>query len=139
MDAAFKFTVNGDNMEFAANLIRTGRTVPAALFIDILTEKCQLINRDLCTTRDYLMIMASVTNTTASIKFHDIYLEDSEIRHITLSNLPDLEDQLIHLWTEVLDLLRYYHIDDHDAELASIDTFYSNLAYEQLMQVNFML
>ena len=139
MDAAFKFAMNGDNMEFTTDLIRTGHTVPATLFIDILTEKCQLINRHLCTTRDYLMIMASVTNMTVSIQFHDIYLEDSEIRCVTLSNLPDLEDQLIHLWTEVHDILRYYHIDDHDAELASIDTFYSNLAYEQLMQVNFML
>ena len=139
MDAVFEFAVNGDNMEFAADLIRTGRTVPAALFIDILTEKCQLINRHLRTTRDYLVIMASVTNTTASLKFYDTYLEDSEIQRVTLSNLPDLEDQLIHLWTEVCDILRYYHADDHDAELASIDTFYSNLAYVQLMQVNFML
>ena len=126
MDAAFEFAINGSNMEFAADLIRTRHTVPAALFIDILTEKCQLINRHLRTTRDYLVIMASVTNTMASIKFHDIYLEDSKIRHVTLSNLPDLEDQLIHLWTEVHDLLRYYHIDDHNVKLASIDTFYSN-------------
>ena len=79
IDAAFEFAVNGDNMEFAADLIRTGHTVPAALFIDILMEKCQLINRHLHNTRDYLVIMASVTNTTASIKFHDTYLEDSEI------------------------------------------------------------
>ena len=139
MDAAFEFAINGDNMEFATDLIRTGHTVPAALFIDILTEKCQLINRHLCTTRDYLVIMASVTNTMASITFYDTYLEDSEIRCVTLSNLPDLEDQLIHLWTKVCDVLRYYHMDDHNADLASIDTYYSNLAYEQLMQVNFML
>ena len=83
--------------------------------------------------------MASVTNTTASITFYDTYLEDSEIQHVTLSNLPDLEDQLIHLWTEVHDVLRYYHVDDHNAELARIDTYYGNLAYEQLMQMNFML
>ena len=43
MDAAFEFAVNGDNMEFAMNLIRTGRAVPAALFIDILTEKMPVI------------------------------------------------------------------------------------------------
>ena len=139
MDAAFEFAVNGLNMEFVLDQIRNGHSVPAGLFIDIMTEKCQLINKHLHTTRDYLMIMASVTNTMASIKFHDIYLEDSELRHVTLSNLPDLEDQLIHLWTEVHDLLRYYHIDDHDAELTSIDTFYSDLAYEDLVQANFML
>ena len=47
MDAAFEFAVNGDNMEFAMDHIRTGCTVPSALFIDILTEKFQLINRHL--------------------------------------------------------------------------------------------
>ena len=97
MDAVFEFAVNGPNMEFALDLIRTGRTIPAGLFIDIMTEKCQLINRHLHETRDYFIIMASVTNTTASIKFHDTYLEDSEIRHVTPTNLPDLEDQVMHL------------------------------------------
>ena len=80
MEAAFEFAVNRPNMEFALNRIREGHSVPAGLFIDIITEKCQLINKHLCSTRDYLMIMTSVTNTTASIKFHDIYLEDSELR-----------------------------------------------------------
>ena len=36
------------------------------------------------------------------------------------------------------DLLRYYHIDDHHAELVSIDTFYSDLEYDTLVQANFM-
>ena len=97
MEAAFEFAINGPNMDFALNRIREGHLIPTALFIDIITEKCQLLNKHLHTTREYLMIVASVTNTMASIKFHDIYLEDSELRHITLSNKPDLEDQLIYL------------------------------------------
>ena len=83
--------------------------------------------------------MASITNTKASIKFYDRGFENLQILHVTLSNLLDLEDQLCHLWTEVHSLLQYYHIDNHAAELASIDTFYSNLAYEELVQINFML
>ena len=140
MEAAFEFAVKGPNMEFAMYLLRDGCTVPAGLFIDILTEKCWLINKHLRRVTDHLVIMASVKNTVASIKFHDISLEeDSQLLHVTLSNLPDLEDQLIHLWMEVCSLLRYYHIDDHAAELASIDMFYHDLAYEELLQVNFML
>ena len=140
MDAAFEFAVNGPNMEFALYLLGDGRTMPSSLFIDILTEKCQLINKHLHRVTDHLVIMASVTNMTASIKFHDINLQDdSQILHVTLTNLQDLEDQLIHLWTEVHSLLRYYHIDDHAVELASIDTFYHDLAYNELMQLNFML
>ena len=102
MDAAFEFAVNGPNMEFALHLMRDGHAVPAGLFIDILTEKCQLINKHLHKAKNGLVIMASVRNTITSIKFYDNNLEeDSQLLHVTLSNLPDLEDQLIHLWMEV--------------------------------------
>ena len=96
------------------------------------------MNKHLCDTRDYLMIVACITNTTACIKFHDTYLADCEMRHVTLSNLPDLEDQLIYLWTEMRDFLHYYHIDDHEVEMVTIDTFYSDLAYNEMVQANFM-
>ena len=139
MDATFEFAVTGDNMDFALDHIRTGHTVPAALFIDILTEKCQLINQHLHSTRDCLLVVANITNNTTSIKFHDIHYENSEMHHITLSNMPDLEDQLIYLWTEVRDFLHYFYIDDHAAELSSIDTFYSNLEYDQMVAANFIL
>ena len=139
MYAAFKFALNGENMEFAMYLIRDEHAVPAALFIDIFTEKCKLINRHLCDSRDHLMIMSSITNQSASIQFHDILFENSEFHRVTLSNLPDLEDQLVHLWTEVQDILHYYHINDHNAELASINTFYRNLAIDHFMQEGFIL
>ena len=138
MEAAIKFAVNGPNMESALNLLRGGYLVPAALFINLMTEKFQLINKHLCSTRNYLMIIATVNNTKASVKFHDIYFEDSELHHVILSNLPDLKDQLIYLWTEMHDCLRHYHIDDRDAKLVSIDTFYSDLEYDALVQANFM-
>ena len=139
MDAIFKFAINGPNIEFAFNLMKDGHTVPASLFIDILMEKCQLINKHIHESKDCLMMMASITNTKASIKFYDRNLEDSQLLHVTLSNLPDLEDQLYHLWTEVHGLLLYYNIDDHATELSRIDTFYSDLAYKELVQANFML
>ena len=93
MDATFEFAVNGPNIEFAFNLMKDGCTVPAGFFIDILMEKCQLINKHIHESKDCLMMMASITNTMASIKFYDRNLEDSQLLHVTLSNLPDLEDQ----------------------------------------------
>ena len=91
MDATFEFAMNGPNMKFALYLLGDGHTVPAGLFIDILTEKCQLINKHLRKATDCLVMMASVTNTMASIKFYDRNLEeDSQLLHVTLSNLPDL-------------------------------------------------
>ena len=133
MEAAIEFAISGENMDFTMYRIRQGHPTPPSLFIDIIVEKCQLINYHFCNTRDHLRIVASVTNMVATVKFHDILLEDSELRTVTLSNLPDLEDQLIQLWTEVRDLLRYYHEDNRIAEMASIDTFYRDFEYNQMM------
>ena len=139
MEAAYKFAVTGENMDLALGLIRDGCTVPNALFVGILTEKCQLINRHLRSTRDCLLIVASVTNNKASIQFHDIHYIDSEMHCVTLSNMSDLKDQLIYLWTEVKEFLRYFHLEDHEAELGSIDTFYHDLATAHFMQEGFIL
>ena len=138
MEAAIKFTVNGPTMESALNLLSGGHSVPAALFINLMSEKFQLINKHLHSTRSYLRITATVNGTKASIKFHDIYFEDSKLCHVISSNQPDIKDQLTYLWTEMRDLLRHYHIDDHHAELANIDTFYGDLEYDALVQANFM-
>ena len=127
MEAAYEFALNGDKMDFALSRIRQGHPIPGRLFIDILMEKCQSINQHLHSTRDCLMIVTNLSDHRASIKFHDIHYEDSVMRHITLTNKPDLDNQLIYLWTEVRDLLRYFH------------TFYHELEYNEMVAANFML
>ena len=133
MEAAYEFTLSGDNMDFTLYRIRDGHLTPPSLFIDIMVEKCQLINHHFRNKRDHLRVVASVTNTAATVKFHDTLLADSELRMVTLSNKPDIEDQLIQLWIEVQNLLKYYHEDDHIAEMASIDTYYRDFEYNQMM------
>ena len=49
MDAAFEFAVNRLNMEFAIHLVADGHGIPGGLFVDILTEKCQLIHKHINT------------------------------------------------------------------------------------------
>ena len=138
MDAAFEFAVNGLNMEFAFGLMTDGHNIPDHLFVDILTEKCQLIHKHIRESKDNLMMVANITNTMATIKFYDHELEDSQLLHITVSNLPYLEDQLYRLWIEVHGILQDYTIDDHAAELRSIDTYYSNLEYDEMLQANLL-
>ena len=55
---------------------------------------------------------------------------------VTLSNKPDIKDQLIQFWTEVQKLLKYYHEDDRIAELASIDTYYRDFEYNHMTAIN---
>ena len=138
MAAEIKFAMNGPNMESAVIQLSGRHSIPAALFINLMMEKFQVIDKHLHSTRSYLRITATVNGTRASIKFHDIYFDDSELCHMVLSDQHDIKDPLIYLWTEMWDLLRYYHIDDHDAELVSINAFYSDLEYDALVQANFM-
>ena len=101
MEAAFEFAVNGFLMEFTIGLVMDRHLIPGGFFVDILTEKCKLIHKHIKEAKDCLMMVASVTNTVATIKFYDKNLEDSQLLMVTVSNLPDLEDQLYHLWIEV--------------------------------------
>ena len=57
---------------------------------------------------------------------------------VTVSNLPNLEDQLYHLWIEVHGLLKDYLIDNHAAELCSIDKYYHDLEYNEMLQADFL-
>ena len=69
----------------------------------------------------------------ATIKIFDKNLVDSQLLHCTISNLRDLEEQLYQLWIEVYSILKDYAVDDHAAELRTIDTYYSSLEYEDMM------
>ena len=122
MDAAIESAVGGETMDFTLDRIRDRHLTLPALFTEIIVEKCQLINHHFLNTRDHLRIAANVSNTTATITFHDTILEDSKLKIVTISNTPDLEKQLIHLWIEVQQILKYYNEDDRIDELASIDT-----------------
>ena len=68
MEAAFEFSVNGLNMEFAIELITDGPSIPGGLFVDILTEKCQLIHKHIKSLKDCLLLVANVNNMVANIK-----------------------------------------------------------------------
>ena len=75
---------------------------------------------------------------TTTITFHDTIIEDSKLKIVTISNTPDLEKQLTHLWVEVQQILKYYNEDDRIAELASIDTYYRTFAYNRMIAQYFI-
>ena len=131
METAKEFAVAGETMDFALKHILEGHPTPPALFMEIIVEKCQLINQHFLNTRDHLHVVANVNATTATITLHDTLIEDSALKIVTIVNTSDLEQQLTHLWTEVHLLLKFYHEDDRIAELASINTYYNSFAYKQ--------
>ena len=133
MDAAFEFSVNGLNMEFAIHLVREVHSIPDELFVDILTEKCQLLHQHIKSSKDCLMLVANIGHMMATIKLFNKNLMDSQLLHCTTSNLWDPEEQLYRLWIEVCGMLKDYAVDDPSAELRSIDGYYSSTACEDMM------
>ena len=139
MEAAIKFAVSSEKMDIITDLVINGHLIPAALFVDTLTEKCHLLNTHVRQSRGTLMIAASITDSSATIQIHDLLFTNSEFHRVTLTNLPNLEDQLIFLWMEMRGVLQLYQIDDLNAELSHIDTYYQELEYNQMMAADFML
>ena len=120
MDPAFKFSVNGLNMEFMVHLAADGHSIPDILFVDILTEKCQLLHQHIWSSKDCLMLVANIGYTMATIKLFDKNIMDFQLLHFTVSNLWDLEEQSYRLWIEVHRVLKDYAVNDPLLELRNI-------------------
>ena len=133
MDPAFEFSVNGLNMEFAIHLAVDGCSIPDLLFVDILTEKCQLLHQHIWSSKDCLMLVANIGCTMATIKLFDKNIMDSQLLHFTVSNLWDLEEQLYRLWIEVCRVLKDYAVNDPLLELRNIMDYYSSTTYHNMM------
>ena len=133
MDAAFEFSINGLKMDFAIHLARDRHSIPDGLFVDICTEKCQLLHQHSKSSKDCLMLVANISHTMATINLFDRNLMDSQLLHYTISNLWDLEEQLYRLWIEVRGVLKDYVVDDPSAELRNINEYYGSTAYEDMM------
>ena len=113
MDPAMEFAIDGLSMEFAANLAADRASIPDALFIDIITEKCGMIRDHIRSHRTCLILVANIGPKVASIKLFDVNMIDSQLLHFTISNLWDLEPQLYRLWIEAAGVLNDYIVNAH--------------------------
>ena len=74
----------------------------------------------------------------ATVTFHDTIIEDSKLKTVTIANTPDLGKQLVHLWLEVQQILKYYNENVRIAEMASIKTYYNSFAYNRMIAQHFI-
>ena len=101
MDATIQFSLEGDNMAFAAELAEDGKNKPQALFLDIMIEKTQMLHHHLKHLDLGLALVVNIGRHMAKIKLYDSLVEVSLKLHFTISNLWVIEDQLYRLWIEV--------------------------------------
>ena len=94
LDPANQFAMEGLNMAFAAELECEGKPLLKGLFLDIMTEKTQMLVDHVKHLHLGLALVANIGENIVTVKVYDNYAVDSLRLHVTLSNLWDIEDQL---------------------------------------------
>ena len=79
--------------------------IPEEVFVQLLTEKANMIKDHLQERHSKLTIVANIGPTMATFKLYDLSEEDSLKLHITLSNLGYIDEQIHQLWQQVNFLL----------------------------------
>ena len=75
--------------------------MPETFFVQLLTEKANIIKNHLKDIRSDIMICANIGPNMATFKLFHTKEEDSLKLHVTLSNLGDIDKQLHQLWLQV--------------------------------------
>ena len=98
LDLANRFAMEGLNMAFAAELHQDGKPLPKLLFIDIMVEKMQHLINHIKHHHLGLSLTANIGENIATIKMYDNSATvNSQLLHVTISNLWDLGNQLFQL------------------------------------------
>ena len=90
-------------MEYAVD-----KKMPEALFVQLLTDKANMLKKHLKDTKRDLRLCANIGPNMATIKLYNIKEEDSQKLHITISNLGDIDEQLYQLWVQLNYILKEY-------------------------------
>ena len=102
LDSANRFAMEGLNMALAAELNRDRKPLPKLLFIDIMVGKTQKLIEHIKHHHLGLSLTANIGENSAIIKMYDNFMTvNSQLLHVTISNLWDLENQLRRLYIEV--------------------------------------
>ena len=110
-----RFAMEGLNMAFVAELNRDRKPLPKLLFIDIMVKKTQKLIEHINHHHLGLSLTANIGEKSAVIRMYDNYMTvNSRLLHVTISNLPDLEDQLWRLYIEVNGVIHDFipHLED---------------------------
>ena len=113
LDPANNFAMGGLPMHFAKVLITEGEPIPKTLFLDIMVEKTQILIKHIKNHHLGLCLTANIGGNTAVIQVYNNFTTvNTQVLQKTISNLPDLEDQLFHLYIEVNHVIHDFMPDD---------------------------
>ena len=115
LDPANQFAMAGLNMAFARELNKEGKPLPKTLFLDVLVKKTQQLIEHIKHHHLGLSLTANIGENSAIIRMYDNFTTvNSQLLHVRILNLPDLEDQLWRLYIEVNGIIHDFMPDIED-------------------------
>ena len=88
---------------------KSDKRIPENLFVNMMTDKANIIKGHLNKSVHPLIIVANIGPTMAVFKFYDTNEEEDSLKLcMTLSNLGDIDEQICVLWQQVNFLLQQY-------------------------------
>ena len=92
---ANNFAMGGTPMQLAWILLVEGKSLPQHLFLDVIVEKTQILIEFIRNHHIGLCLTANIGADTATIQIYDTFTAImTQLIQITITNLPDLENQL---------------------------------------------
>ena len=126
LDPANNFAMGGLPMHFAKVLLTEGKPIPKTLFLDIMVEKTQILIEHIKNHHLGLCLTANIGGNTAIIKMYDNFTTtNTQLLHVTVTNLWDLEDQLWRHYVEVNSIIHQFMPDDID-DMPSLEDITDN-------------
>ena len=115
LNPANNFAMGGLSMHFAKVLLTEGKLIPKTLFLDIMVEKTQILIEHIKNHHLGLCLTVNIGRNTVITKMYDNFATiNTQLLHVTITNLWDLEDQLWRLYVEVNGIIHQFMPDDID-------------------------
>ena len=95
---ANNFAMGGLPMQLTKVLLMEGKSLPKELFLDVMVKKTQKLIDFIKSHHIGLCLTANIGANTAVIRLYDNFATvNTLLLQVTVSNLPDLENQLFQL------------------------------------------
>ena len=123
---ANNFVMGGLPIHLARVLLMEGKSLPKELFLEVMVEKTQILIEFIKNHHIGLCLTMNIGGNTAVTRIYNNFATvNTLLLQITVSNLPDLENQLFQLYTEINGVVHDFMPEDYD-DIPSLEDITDN-------------
>ena len=112
---ANNFAMGGLPMNLARVLLMEGKSLLKELFLEVMVEKTQILIEFIKNHHIGLCLTANIGWNTAVVRVYDNFATvNTLLLQVTVSNLPDLKNQLFQLYTEIHRVVHEFMPEDYN-------------------------